>query len=385
MKNYYSGSACEVSILKDEQIVRKKVYYTNQGIENGHDKLLNEAAYINRLNKESNWFPQILDQYYMNHYLIVELEYLFDGHSFADIIFDDTVDDDYLIKSLDFILNKLFSGFYISSKIPVSERYWKKCYIERTRRRMDTTISLINNRYTKWHELKDCILNGITINNIRYGSVYEYLDYIEKHIHFGHELPLYNTYRTHHDLIPENIMVDCGKTMITDFKLIDPRSDNETGADCRHFIYDMGKMMFGLDNYGLFRRTHHKQLNKEYTFEKVGDREYILSYFSEGFFVKRIIRLQQEFLSMFNHLAQEKEPMVDEWKKYLWFAFAFMYIPDIPCRVIDEQNEKLSLEFYARGILTIHKMMLEVFSKDVLSSDSTGDYFQLWYMKDREQ
>ena len=42
MKNYQSGSACEVFIEPENKRVIKRVYYTNEGIENGHNKLLHE-------------------------------------------------------------------------------------------------------------------------------------------------------------------------------------------------------------------------------------------------------------------------------------------------------------------------------------------------------
>lgn len=66
----------------------------------------------------------------------------------------------------------------------------------------------------------------------------------------------------------------------------------------------------------------------------------------------------------------------------LLFSFACMYIPDVPCRIIDEQNEDLALAFYARGCMIMHKLFLHIYREDMFSSDRDGCQFEMWPMGD---
>ena len=93
MKSYKSGSACEVFVDSENKKVIKRVYYTNEGIKNGHTKLLHEINYLKQMNNECNFFPKVLSTYYNDNYLYTEIEYLFNGESFADLIFDDSVEE----------------------------------------------------------------------------------------------------------------------------------------------------------------------------------------------------------------------------------------------------------------------------------------------------
>ena len=62
------------------------------------------------------------------------------------------------------------------------------------------------------------------------------------------------------------------------------------------------------------------------------------------------------------------------------FSAACMYIPDIPCRIIDEGIEDLCLVFYARGCMLLHELMLKLYGQDELSSDIDGSLYNHWPM-----
>lgn len=378
IKNYQSGSACEVFIEKENKKVIKRVHYTNEGIENGHNKLVHEINYIKQMNKECNLFPNILSSYYKDDYLYAEIEYLFNGECFTDLIFDKNIKKEYLDKSLEKIMITLMKEYYIKLDSKINLNYWDDCYINRTIRRLNISIDMIKEKNINMNKLKKCILNGITVNGIYYASAYKYMDYLKSHKEYYNYIQPNNTYRSHHDLISENILIKRGKNSISDFKMIDPRGESETGKENRHFIYDMGKMLFGLDCYGLFRKAYHENNFENFKFENISDRNYKLTYNVDSFIVNNLMYLQEIFLDYFykyyTKLVSENENI----ELQLMFSAACMYIPDIPCRMIDEKIEELCIIFYARGSMFLHELMLKIYGRDELSSDIDGKLYKHW-------
>lgn len=385
MSSEISGSACEVFIDPSKHMVRKRVYYANQGIENGHDKLWYEIEYLLRMNDENKFFPKVLNHYYKNGFLNLELEYLYEGESLADLILDEKVSQDYIEKSLMFILNHLFGEFYIKQNTPPNPAYWQECYLERTRRRISISLELIVSRFPKWKILKDCIENGIEINGISYASINKYISHLQNDQKIMERLKINGTFCSHHDLIPENILIRRGHNRVSEFKIIDPRGDRETGKGNRHFIYDMGKMMFGLDCYGLFRRGYHLGEFHDFDFSQISDRTFLLSFNSRSVSVKHLIMAQNIFLREFRKMYENSAESGSDGRLQLLFSFACMYIPDIPCRMIDEENEKLALIFYARGCMVMHKLFLYIYGEDCFSSDYSGEQFDMWPMKAEDE
>lgn len=373
------GSACRVTVDSAKGIVCKRVYYRDQGIENGHDKLLYEYAYLKRMNRENDFFPRVLGCHYTDGFLNVELEYLFEGESLADLIFDETVGEAYIRNSVVFVLQELFRTFYRKQDVPPNPAYWRDCYIARTRRRMERSLSLIRQRFPEWRTLKDCIVNGMEVNGIFYAGIGQYLSFLERDKNLWDRLKINATYRTHHDLIPENILIRRGAERVCEWKLIDPRGDGETGKENRHYLYDMGKMMFGLDCYGLFRRAY-RDGGRDFCFERQSDGGFTLVFDSRSAAVAHLIAAQETFLETFLRLHAQAEG--GEGRLKLLFAAAFMYLPDIPCRMIDEQSEELALAFYARGCMSLHRCFLYAFGEDVLSSDRDGRQCEIWPMRE---
>lgn len=375
MKSYISGSACEVFVDHHDRKVIKRVHYTNEGIENGHQKLSHEIRYLKQMNRECTLFPRLLSTYYENDYLYMALEYLFDGESLADLIFDDNVDSNYVNHSIDYIMARLFDEFYINRFTEINPNYWDDCYLRRTIRRLDVSLELIREKYPHWTELQNCIQSGVCINGIRYPSVYRYIDYLYAHMEQIDQLHPCTTCRSHHDLIPENILIQRGDTCVSDFKMIDPRGESETGLNNRHFIYDMGKMLFGLDCYGLFRRAYHKDRFDSFRFTRTAPRSYSLIYNEQSPTVQKLINAQKAFLNAYTRC--HKDAAGNSYLQ-LMLSAACMYIPDIPCRIIDEQMEELCIAFYARGCMFLHELMLALYSIDELSSDIDGSQYMRW-------
>ncbi len=378
MTDRTSGSACEVHIDEANKTVRKRVHFNDQGVENGHDKLWYEIKYLQRMNKETRFFPKVLGWFYQDGYLNLDLEYLYNGESLADIILDGGTSTKYIGGSLSFILDRLFQDFYKQENATPNPGYWQDCYIERTRRRVNVALRLIAQRFPKWTTLKSCIEDGIVINGIYYAGIEKYMSYLRADEHLLSRIAIANTYRSHHDLIPENILVSRGADRISDFKLIDPRGDEETGQNNRHFIYDMGKMLFGLDCYGLFRRGYHSGRFDNFSFSKIGDRSFRLSFDWESIAVKHLISAQDIFERKLGSIYEARFGSIEDLRLQLLFSFACMYIPDVPCRMIDEQDEDLALIFYARGCMILHKLFLYVYGRDIFSSDQDGRRFDMW-------
>lgn len=170
------------------------------------------------MNEECDFFPKILSTYYKEGYLYAKIEYLFDGESFWDLILDDEIEIDYLSKSIEMIMEKLFKDFYIKRSTVISPNYWEDCYMNRTIRRMNVTLDIIKQEKFKMKNLENCILKGISVNGIYYQSVYKYIEYLKANKGYLREIQPHYTYRSHHDLISQNIIVKRGKKMISDFK-----------------------------------------------------------------------------------------------------------------------------------------------------------------------
>lgn len=378
MKSYISGSACEVFIRHESKKILKRVYYTNEGVENGHHKLTHEIQYLRQMNQECELFPRVLSDYYKNDYLYMELEYLFEGESLADLIFDDTVDTEYVERSIECIISRLFKEFYIKRFSEINPAYWYDCYIARTIRRLNVSLQLIQEKNLNWSELRGCILHGITINGISYPSAYQYMEYLSSHMEALKNIRPHASYRTHHDLIPENILIQRGSHCVADFKMIDPRGESETGIGNRHFIYDMGKMLFGLDCYGLFRRAYHEEQFKAFRFVRNASFCYELMYNKRDKTVQKLINAQKTFVNTYYSCCQKTEEGNENSLLQLMFSAACMYIPDIPCRMIDENMEELCIAFYARGCMFLHELMLLLYGCDELSSDIDGTMYSRW-------
>lgn len=360
-----SGSACSVTVDREKRRVWKCVNRHNQGIENGHDKLWHEAEFIKRQNRTGKYYPDIKNIYYQGENLVVEYEYLFQGLTLADLVFDTQFPCSFLQQCLENIAHDLFCNFYTKVRLPPSRTYLDDCYFNRFRRRIDRSLELIRTNFQAWTRLKVVLTQGIYINRVYYPPIADYLDYLAGDHQLRNQIMIRNCYNTHHDLIPENIMVDVQENplSIRSFRLIDPRGDAETGLTNRHPMYDMGKMLFGFDCYGLFRRAIQNQDFSCFQYICHDEDQYALLFRTDHPIVQRLMYCQRLWIDLL------KEQAGSDWtrkqKQYI-FAFAFMYHPDIPCRIIAEQNEDLCLLFYLRGMMVLRYCLQIIYGKDPL-------------------
>ena len=93
------------------------------------------------------------------------------------------------------------------------------------------------------------------------------------------------------------------------------------------------------------------------------------------------MQLQKSFFDLYCKNYSKIANKSEDVELQLMFSVACMYIPDIPCRIIDEEIEELCLIFYARGCMFLHELMLKIYGRDELSSDIDGDLYERWLIK----
>lgn len=140
-------------------------------------------------------------------------------------------------------------------------------------------------------------------------------------------------------------------------------------------------MLFGLDCYGLFRQVYNGKSMENFKFNCISSGEYELYFDKEKKIIQKLIKLQEIFLKHYYECYKNISKEYGDMEKQLIFSAACMYIPDIPCRVIDEGIEELCILFYARGCMFLHELMLKIYGRDELSSDVDGKLYKRWEFK----
>lgn len=380
-----SGSVCSIDIDRDNGILVKKVRHFNQGVENGHDKLLYEALEI-RNSPVPQFYPRIIEIGCQNDELRVTMEYLYNGTTFADLLRNPLTPQDYINSSLTFVLDTLFTDFYIPTHQIPSGDLIRVSYIDRLLRRLETSLKILSSKRLTWNRYQRALFNGVCLNGQFYPSIYKYIQYFNSDVPLLQELSVLETYNSHHDLIPGNILVELSQTdsKISRFKLIDPRGQLETGADVRHFMYDLGKLMFGLDCYDLFRSSSREDFRNNYklTCTPGGSvDEYTLLFDSKDEVIAHYRETQTFFASQREKLFAKICSTTEEARKHelqCLFAQAFMYHPDIPCRMIDECSEDMALCFHFRGLMLMRQFLDKVYGRDPLRDPNDTSSVELW-------
>lgn len=363
------GSICGKKL--ENNMLIKFCHINYDGVENGYQKLRHEAEFIKKSNeKNEGLYPNVLFQKQFNEVYEVGYEFLYDGITFADIIQNDCFSMDYLNNSLEYIINELTDKLYLKTldKTP-DKNYINRFYFDRVKRRLNLTIDICeeNNMSTK---LKNIILDGVIINGNFYPSIYKYLEILEKDLNLNSKLAIKNSTKSHHDLIPGNILVQIAKNSISSIKLIDPRGDYETGENNRNAMYDLGKLLFGIGGYDILRFFNGKVNSKAYIFEELPQSSNIHSFIyyfdKENAIVQRCTSLRKNFLSFlkkidYSHLIKEEYIL----EKILFSEFT-MYLSDIPCRVIDEKDEEMCICFLLEGILLLSDYFKLIYKNDFL-------------------
>ena len=346
------GSACDLKIDKVNRTVTKSVSIQNEGINNGYTKLIAEAQHmVNSNNKGEYFYPKVYFLSEIDGNLVCIMEYLFSGINFADLLKNKVVSQDYIEKSLSFILRVLFKDFYyVQENIDPNPNYILHNYINRAKERFKLTLKFCESK--NYMTLSDVIKNGMVLNGIYYPSYFKYLEVITNDSILLNKLSInYNT-NSHHDLIPSNIMVECGDDCVSNFALIDPRGEAETGVFNRHFMYDMGKLFFGLSGFDLIRDMFDNDDRSigYYNCQRYDDIYNIdFAFNTDNFIVKKYMSAYDSTLNFFKNSKFDYANC----KRMFLFAETCNFVADIPCRLNNNDCEEIGICFYLRAVETM--------------------------------
>ena len=368
------GSASDIEIDTKERIVKKKISLENEGISNGYTKLFYEMKHMIDFNKRVyDIYPNVYSIKDIDNNLVCTMEYLYDGINFSDLIKDDNISIDTIKKSLNFVLDGLFSNIYLTKdNVEVNPCYIFDNYINRAKTRLDVTLNLCKNK--GYDSLREIIKNGVILNGIKYPSYYKYLEFIMKDNELLDRLSIkYNT-ESHQDLIFSNIMVDYNtlNNCIDDFKLIDPRGELETGASNRHFMYDVGKMLFCVNGFDLIRMMFEDNVNNIGSYYAYYDSKHYnieFEFNDDNVIIKKYNATYEAILEYFKNNKYEcfdSLELLDNYEVKFLFAESINFIADVACRVNNDNKEEIAMCFYLRGIKTMSDFFVKVYGKDIV-------------------
>lgn len=369
------GSCCSRSITTyfGDKIFVKEIEKNIQGIENGYEKFFFEIQHMKKY-QDTNLYPKIIYEVDNEKTYSVGLEFCYNGITLSDLLRNETVPMNYYQQSFEFIIKSLISRLYLTERYDREKDYLQICYFDRIKRRMNRAVGMLNK-----YGFSDCIEKilhkGCIINNLRFAPLYKYIDYISSDKELIRTLDIRFATPCHYDLCPCNILVnmDLEKERISDFKLIDVRGEGETGKNRRHFMYDMGKMLLGIDTFDIFRIFNNGSTYKLLT-DYSNEIPEFQFHFIEGSIYKRYENAYNffwEFMERNNYFESEFEENESSLRLKFLFSQSMMYHPDIPCRMIYEKDEELAILMYLRGMMFIKKLMIEIYNYDPLvDSDS---------------
>jgi len=375
INKFNGGSVCHVNYDKTNRCIHKEVNINNEGINNGYSKLFYEAKHMQQYNllNKYKFYPDIYEIKEKNQKLVVKMEYLYQGLTLTDLLLNKNIGNKFIKNSLSNIIDKLFSDLYFTKKnVFPNNNYLNINYFDRLNNRLETVLKILrkNNNYPR---IKSAIQDGIYLNNKYYPTVLEYNRFLQKDKGALQKLIINNCTESHQDLIPSNIVVDYNNqlTEITNFKLIDPRGEGDTGLDTRHFTYDIGKLLFGLNGFELFRRLN---LRKNYSLSS----EHINNIYHYKFKINSNI-LTDKFMKARNTVLKKIEDnkykyfdsinLIETYKEKILLAEAYCFFADLPCRLINGDDEEVLLCFYLRGIECLTEVMNLLYGKDMVFVD----------------
>ena len=382
------GSCCNhfTKFVDGKEIFIKEIDKKIQGVDNGYKKFFYEIEHMKKYAGTGLFVPILYIQDNGEKYS-VGMENCYGGATLSDLIRNSCVNEQYFKDSFSFVLDQLYERLYsdIFSLKP-AEDYINKCYFNRIIDRI--TYIKKNNLIEKYgfsNVLPNIIENGCYINGEYYPPLQDYIVYLQADVTLKRCLDILYTCNTHYDLCPLNILVDpdFSYNRILNFKLIDVRGENETGKEYRHFMYDMGKMLLGLDCFDIFRIFNGKiekvcyNYQIEYRDNNIVDIKF--SFLPESIIVKRYKMAYEYFWEhMFdrNFYKEQMKDTMDNLKTKFMFSHSMMYHPDIPCRIIYEKDENMAILLYMRGMIMIRKFMEEFYGRDPVGGFT--DNIDIW-------
>lgn len=371
-KVYNVGGSCctrRLSDVEGEKVFIKEINRNVQGIENGYDKFKYEIQHMKE-HYDTGLYPEIIFEENFGAMYSVGMQYCYNGATLSDLVRNSWVNIEYFCKSFEYVMEELFERMYLQEKGKVIENYLDICYFDRILSRLN---KVIENHMLEKYGFSDLIAKmmkeGCNINGVYYAPITEYIDYMRKDIDLLEKINVSYSTQCHYDLCPLNILVDIDfeKERISDFKLIDVRGEKDTGKAKRHLMYDMGKMLLGLDTFDIFRIFN----NYGETFNFFKDNNGVVPEISFSFVKDSIHERYKTAYNYFWIFMEKKKYYAAELNeeksnlrlKYL-FSQCMMYHPDIPCRIICEKDEKLAILMYMRGLMCIKTFLYEVYRCD---------------------
>lgn len=366
------GSCCDRYIYEsDKKMYIKEIKKDIQGVENGFSKFYYEIEHIKKNNKvHKDLYPRIYHINDAKDKYTVAMEYCFDGITLADLLRNRNVTQEYVNNSIKYILDDLFDNVYKKNDGNPNKDYIKDNYTGRIKRRLmglrEIEIVNVYGFSNKLYKMMEC---GFVLNGEYYPPIFEYINFIENDNSLINRLQIEYTTDSHHDLIPGNILVKIDenyKSRITDFRLIDPRGEGETGGENRHYTYDIGKLLLGADTLDIFRIFNGKISDKLYRYECI-ENNGIVDEFKLEFDTNSPIVEKYNSTTEFIWEYLKNKAVINE-SDILRFLFsqACMYHPDVPCRIIDESDEEMAICMYLRGTMLIRGFMDYAYGIDPL-------------------
>lgn len=376
-KIYNLGGSCctrRIENYMGKKIMVKEIDKQIQGVENGYDKFFYEIQHMKKYS-DTGFFPSILYEREIGNKYSVGMEYCFNGATLSDLLRNDCVDINYFFNSFDFIMKTIFERIYFVERGEIVNDYIERCYLNRVLNRLGR---IYKDKMIEKYGFSDCfsklLSKGCIINGVFYAPVYKYINYIKNNSNILDKVKVMYSTQCHYDLCPLNIVVDANfsEDRISDFKLIDVRGEGETGITKRHFMYDMGKMLLGLDTFDIFRIFREGGQVFEFHINSNTEVVRIDFVFRENTIYKRYKNAYNhfwDFMEVNNYFADILNEDENSLRLKYLFSQSMMYHPDIPCRIIYEKDESLAILMYMRGMFFIKSFLYEIQGCDPVTGD----------------
>ena len=367
------GSCCRLDLVERDGVlcVAKRVRRDVEGVENGCAKLMSEIRHMKDY-ESFGLFPRIYESGFAGEEYFAIMERCFDGATLSDLIRNAFVPERVFEESFEMIMRSLLKRLYSRRyATPPDPDYLARHYYDRAIRR--TKMVYENGMLEKYgfsDLLKKASLNGCVINGEYYPSVFEYVDFMRRNRELNDALAVHFVCHSHHDLCPMNIVIDydVGAEKTRDFRLIDVRGESETGVGARHYMYDMGKALFGLDSFDLFRVFNGRVDAASYEAEiRDGERPQIEFAFLPRGIASRSRNAVRAFWRFFERNDFFSETLGDSPERLRWkflFSQSFMFHPDVPCRILKDHDEEEAVLMHARGLVLMRRFLETFFGRD---------------------
>ena len=356
-------------------IISKEIEKTNQGVENGANKLINEAHHVITANmpnsKIKNLFAHCYGVFETGSNISAQFKFYWSGRTMGDLLRSKEVSLEVYRDSESLVFKTLFFKFYSENYQNKKADYWEKMFFRRIERRLKTINDLIehdNNHKKRFNILRKVVSNGCVINDKNFFPISYYLKILRSSKKLINKLVPFSAQESHQDLNLNDIVVDFseGEKRIKNFRLIDPRGVGEIPLSYRHFYYDGGKWLFVLDGLDIYR-LYNKPLFKKFgdsllvKFKDKNKPEFLFELNEGHLIVKRYMDARRSFINSLRSLPEFNDFKLQNpnWFKAILLSEACMYIPDVPCRMISDAyyDETIAIASYLRGIQLLDKFV----------------------------